>query len=393
MKRLLSIVVCLTGGLVAGAQSADPITQILKEIEQNNLSLQAARQEQTAEVLEAKAENNLSDPSVEYVRQYSKHTSDAEDELVVTQEFDFPTAYAARSRYNRLQANAAQSHYAAERRNILLEAKVICLDLIRLNQQEQLIRLLATNADSLVTRSDKRLQSGDATALEANRAQLNQMSLRTELADNASEHRLLLQRLLAMNAGHYLPELTTGEYPQVPELPSYEVVRDEVIPVRHELQEAASASDAARKLVSVEQAGWLPKLAVGYRRNTAPGEELNGFIVGASLPLFENRHKVKAARARSVSAALRQEELALQVEAQLQGLYNEARQVKEAMEVYDLPLIERSFTLLSQSLQGGEISWHEYYEELEALVRRKLDYLQLENRYQKLMAEIYADRL
>lgn len=393
MRKILSIVVCLTGGLVAGAQSVDPITQILGEIEQNNLSLQAARQEQAAEVLEAKAENNLSDPSVEYVRQYSKHTSDAEDELVVTQEFDFPTAYAARSRYNRLQANAAQSRYAAERRNILMEAKLLCLDLIGLNRQEQLIRLLAVNADSLAARSDKRLQSGDATALEANRAQLNQMSLRTELADNASEHRALLQRLLAMNAGHYLPELTTDEYPQLPELPSYEVVRDEVIPSRHELQEAASASDAARKLVSVEQAGWLPKLAVGYRRNTAPGEELNGFIVGASLPIFENRHKVKAARARSVSAALRQEELALQVEAQLQGLYNEARQVKEAMEVYDLPLIERSFTLLSRSLEGGEISWHEYYEELEALVRRKLDYYQLENRYQKLMAEIYADRL
>lgn len=392
MRKIL-VAVCLTGTLVAGAQSNDPIAEILKEVEKNNLSLRAAREEQQAEVLEAKAENNLSDPSVEYIRQFSKQTSDAEDELVVTQEFDFPTAYAARNRYNRMQANAAQSRYNAERRNVLMEAKLLCIELIGLNRQERLIKLLAGSADSLVSLSDKRLQTGDATALEANRAQLTRMTLRTELADNASEHRAVLQRLLAMNAGLYLPELTTEEYPPVPSLPSYEVLRDEVMSARHELQEAASESEAARKLVSVERAGWLPKLAVGYRRNSGPDDELNGFIVGASLPLFENRHKVKAARARSVSASLRREELALQVEAQLQGLYNEARQVKEAMEAYDLPLIDRSFRLLDQSLQGGELSWHEYYEELEELVRRKQDYLQLENRYQKLMVEIYADRL
>ena len=115
--------------------------------------------------------------------------------------------------------------------------------------------------------------------------------------------------------------------------------------------------------------------------------------MGGSLPLFANKGKVKAARARALSAELQQEELAMSVEASLQALYNEARALRGAMDAYDLPLMQHSFDLLNQALHGGELSWHEYFVELEALVRRGQSFLQLENRYQKVMAEIYADKL
>ena len=102
---------------------------------------------------------------------------------------------------------------------------------------------------------------------------------------------------------------------------------------------------------------------------------------------------MKAAKARHLSSELRKEELELQVEASLQTLYNEACQVKESMDAYDLPLMDEAFLLLNQALDGGELSWHEYFVEMEIVARRKLEYLKLENRYQKLIAEIYADRL
>lgn len=392
MKKTLSLII-LCGSLTAAAQTTTTVETVLKEIEQNNLSLQAAREELKAEVLDGKAENNLSDPSVEYIRQYSKNTPAEEDELVVTQEFDFPTAYAARSKYNKQAAAAGQARYEAERRNVLLEAKQLCLDLIGLNREEELIKMLSVNADSLVQLFDKQLETGNANALEANRAKLELMELRSELADNAAAHRTALQKLLAMNANKYLPELGMTDYPTLPLLPDYETLRDEILASHKELQVAAAECETAKRAVKVERAGWLPKLAVGYRRNTSPDDDLNGFIVGASLPIFENRHKVKAARARSVSAELRHEEQTMMADVALQSLYNEVVQVKEAMDAYDLPLIDNTFILLAQALRGGEMTWHEYYSELETLVRRKQSYLQLENRYHKLMAEIYADKL
>lgn len=384
--------ICMALGV--NAQTPDPIAPVLEQIEQNNRLLKAVREDTKADLLEIKAENNLPDPSVGYTRSFdTENSSLQQDELTVTQGFDFPTAYATRSKYNRLQADVSEQRYATERRNILLEAKLLCLELIGLNREKDLLEMLTVNADSLVALSAQRLESGEATALEVNRARLDLMTLRTELADNAAAHREALQRLLAMNGNLYIEQMVESTYPTAPLLPSYETLRDEIMPLRSELKLADAEKSAAQKMVAVQRSGWLPKLEVGYKHSTSPVEEFNGFIVGGSLPLFSNRGKVKAARARSLSAELKREDIALQIEASLQALYNEVRQVEEAMRAYDLPLMDTIFGLLGQALHGGQLSWHEYFVELEALVRRKQSYLQLENRYHQLMAEIYADRL
>lgn len=378
----------------AMAQTADPIAPVLEQVEQNNRRLQAARELMKAEVLEAKAGNNLGNPEVNYAHLFnSERGSQQQSELTVVQGFDFPTAYAARSKAARLQGDAAQCAYDVERRNVLLEAKQLCLDLIGLNREAHLLHLLQTHADSLAHLCEERLQQGDATALEVNRAKLDLMALRTELADNAAAHRAALQRLLAMNANVYIDHLVADAYPAVPALPDYETLCDHLVPLNRELQQADAATRVAQKEVSVNRQGWLPHLQVGYRRNTAPTEEFNGFVVGGSIPLFANKGKVKAARARALSAELQREDVAMNVEAALQALYNEARQVEEAMRTYDLPLMHRSFDLLGKALHGGELSWHQYFVELEALVRQGQAYLRLENRYHKVLARIYADRL
>ena len=376
------------------AQTADPIAPVLEQIEQNNRRLQAAREVQKAEVLEAKAENNLGNPEVNYAHLFnSERTSQQQSELTVVQGFDFPTAYVARSKQARLQADAANSQYMVLRRDILLEAKQLCLDLIGLNREAALLHFLQTRADSLAHLCEARLQAGDATALEVNRAKLDLMTLRTELADNAAAHRAALQQLLAMNGNLYIGHPVADTYPTAPLLPLYETLRDELLPLDKQLQQADASVQVAKRQVTVSKQGWLPHLQVGYRRNTAPTEEFNGFVVGGSIPLFANKGKVKAARARALSAQLQREEMTITVEATLQALYTEARQVHEAMQAYDLPLMQQSFTLLTQALHGGELSWHQYFVEMETLVRRAQSYLKLENRYHKLLAAIYANRL
>ena len=67
--------------------------------------------------------------------------------------------------------------------------------------------------------------------------------------------------------------------------------------------------------------------------------------------------------------------------------------LKQAMAAYDLDLMRQSFSLLGQALDGGQLTWHEYFVELEALIRQGQSYLKLENRYQKLLAELFADSL
>ena len=392
-KNILAIILWSVASALP-AQVKDPIFHVLEQIEQNNLQLKAARETMKAEVLETKAENNLSNPEVNYAHLFSSQRSgQQQSELTVVQGFDFPTAYSARSKAGELEADARQRSYMVQRREVLLQAKLLCLDLIGLNREANLLTLLQAHADSLAQLCETRLESGDATALEVNRAKLGLMALHTELADNVSAHRTALQSLLAMNANLSIEGMVEDTYPDLPALPDYATLCDEVLPKNHDVQQAEAESKASRKRVSVSRQAGLPKLQVGYRRNTAPAEEFNGFIIGGSIPLFENRNKVKAASARALSAELQKESVTLSAEALLQARYNEAQSLKQAMAAYDLDRMRQSFSLLGQALDGGQLTWHEYFVELEALIRQGQSYLKLENRYQKLLAELFADSL
>ena len=101
-------------------------------------------------------------------------------------------------------------------------------------------------------------------------------------------------------------EFGETDYPLVPEMQSLEQVRDEIMGADFALKQAQAGSEAARKLVTVNKHGWLPKLEVGYGREGGKEDMMNGFIVGVSVPIFSNRGKVKAARARQHSAELAQ---------------------------------------------------------------------------------------
>ena len=73
---------------------SQPIDELLQQIERNNKSLQALRQENEAARQEIRSQNNLEDPSVEYSPFYTKGTDGmSSSELVVSQGFDFPTRF------------------------------------------------------------------------------------------------------------------------------------------------------------------------------------------------------------------------------------------------------------------------------------------------------------
>ena len=137
----------------------------------------------------------------------------------------------------------------------------------------------------------------------------------------------------------------------------------------------------------------MPKLSVGYRRNTSLDEKSNGFLIGGSIPLFSNRKKVKIARAQEVGARLQLDNARLQAEATVQSRYNEVLQLQEAMKAYDVPLMHETLDMLKQAVMAGQLSIIEYYVEVDGVYRNLQAYIQIENQYQKLMADIYKNRL
>ena len=387
-KLIITIALCLPIGM-----QAQNIEQVLQSIEQNNKELQSQAQLSKAQKMENRTENNLPDPTVSYSSFYKNGMGPGHGtETVVSQGFDFPTQYITRNRQATLENEAIDIQQQAVRRDILLQAKLLCLDLIQLNQENELIQIRMKNANDLQAMYEKRLQTGDANALEVNKVKMERMNVQTEVAQNNAAHRTALQTLLAMN-GNLPLEFSATAYPQVKEINDYNTLRDEVIASDLDLQAMGYAARAAEKQVSVDKQNWLPKLQAGFRRNTDSEMSMNGFVIGGSIPLFSNRKKVQIAKAQALSAQLLKEDAQLEKENELMALYNEMKQLKQALDTYDIPLMHRSLALLKQALEEGQLSLIEYFVEAEGIYKNLQARMQLENQYQKVMANIYKNEL
>ncbi|MFR3187845.1 MAG: TolC family protein [Phocaeicola sp.] len=379
--------------LFSGAVQAQSIDEILRSIEQNSPELKSQQQATHAAQMEVQTLNNLEDPSVEYSPFFAKGVEGvASSELVVKQGFDFPTLYAARKKQGKLQQEVLNRRNEMNRREVLLRAKTLCLDLIRLNQEQELLEQRKKNAEELLALFNERLEKGDANILEVNKIKMERMNVQTEVAQNAAAHRNALQQLLAMN-GNLPLEFACSSYPVLTPVTSYSALYDEVMTTDATLLEADATARAADKELSVNRQNWLPKLEVAYRRNTSLGEKSNGFLVGGSIPLFSKRKRTQIARAQAISAQLQRDDVRLKTEANIQSQFNEIQQLNEAMQAYDIPLMHQTLDLLKQAVTAGQLSIIDYYVEAEGVYRNLQAYMEIENQYQKLMATVYKNRL
>lgn len=392
MRRNI-IIIALLFLLALPGFSQSSIEAILQHIEQNNKELQANQYLTESKKLADKTDNNLPNPSVEYEHMIGSPTELGKSgELTVSQEFDFPTVYVGRNKLNKLKAQSYDRQYDLTRRDILLQAKEICLDLVLLNQQKEVLKNLYDNADELSRIYQRRLETGDANILEVNKIRMEFVNMQTEILNNEAQRQAKLQELIAMNGNIPLEFNDTG-YTPVPEPHSFLAFKEEYLASDVQLQSLQSEFEASQREISVNKSGWLPKLQVGYRHDKGEGEQFNGFMVGASIPLFENRNKVKAARAKSAYTELQKKSVQDQAEANLQALYNELQQLKGLMNSYNLDLLDTSMELLKQALDARQISLTNYFTEIATIYENRQGYMQLENRYQKIMAQLYKNSL
>ena len=376
------------------AQSMESIDSVLAAVERNNLELRALQQNNEASRLEIQSQNNLQqDLSVSYSPFFSRgYDGVSSSELVVSMGFDFPSQYVSRGKSGKLQNQALDMQYALQRRDILLQAQLLCLDLVRINQEKELLDTRMANADELLALMEKRFAEGGANVIEVNKVKMERMNVRTLAAQNEAARQNALQSLRAMN-GNIPVELLAAEYPAVSDIVDYDEFYAEVMATDAGILSAEASVDAAAQEIKVNRQNWLPKFEVGYRRNTAMTEASHGFLVGASLPIFSSRNKTKIAEARHTAAQSELENARLQAETQLQSRYNELQQIRSAVQTYDVPLMHSTLDALKSAVLAGQMSVIDYYVEADNVYGNLSTYLSLENQYRKLLAEAYRNRL
>ncbi len=379
---LLSSLVALTGF----AQQSIDIEAILTSIENNNTQLKALRQANAATIAESKAENTLGATSVEYSPFFQKGTGGiASSELIVSQEFDFPTTYSNRRKATQLQENMLNKEYLIARRDILLEAHKLCCDLVYLANNATLLSERMATADSLLSICNKRMTHGEATIMELNRIKIDRMNLVTELTENNGETERVKVTLQGMGTTTTLITNVSSDIWSAntePFITKKQTEEGLTVSLAN-----ASLTAAQHELKSSKQA-WLPKLTIGYRRNTELHEASNGPMVGLAMPIFSNSRKVKAAQLRQSAA---EEELANaqhQLDNQRLTLQTEVTNLKKQLQTYDMPLMQQTLSTLLKAVAAGEVSISEYYTEADRIYTMLQNKITIQNKYNKLQAEL-----
>lgn len=394
MKKFSIIIAALslwTGSLHAQTS----LEEVLRSVEANNKDLRANSQLIQSQKLEARLDNNLPDPSVSYTHQYgNKEGLGIQGELVASQSFDFPTVYAQKNKLSKVKSAGYDQQGAAFRQQILLQAKDICLDLVLLNQQKDLLEIRQKNAEQLSALYAMRLQTGDANVLETNKINLELLNAKTEARMNETARIAKLHELATLNGGIEINfEDTT--YVSSEELLSYADLKAEAMEANPELRTLRNDQLTALRQLGVNKAKGLPGLELGYRLNTAAGgERFNGFLVGVSIPLFSNRNYVKQAKAQSHYTEMQLDSKSFNVENELRQLYNQSVSLKATMDEYQAVLKgQNNLALLNKAIQSGQISMIEYFVDVTTYYQSMQNYLQLQNQYQKAVAQLYKYRL
>lgn len=362
--RYILGVAALVAALTSHAQG---IEGVLHQIEQNNLSLRAHSSLTDARSLDARTANQLSNPHVQYVHAWGTPAEAGKTgELVATQSFDFPTAYARRSQMAKMQSSHYSADHALVRQQTLLEAKQLCIELIALRRQQAVAIEREQNAERIAEVYASRLEAGKGTIIEKNRAEMELTAARNAASMIQIEIEAAENRLRTLNGGIDVAFTETEYAPLAELLPLAEM---EALYTANDpsLLVAASQVEIAEQSIKVERAKTLPQFTLGYKLAHSPGQHFNGVVVGMSVPIFSGYRNTRAAKAQAAYAEAEQLSAVNDVRTSLAAMYERIDVLERSIEEYRAIETEMSDyrSYLSRAIDAGQISVVEYFSSLD----------------------------
>lgn len=390
LRTIVASMLALAGGaLGCVAQSID---SVVDSVVARSMALRTLAAEHDATLLERRADNALGGPSIEYSPFFENgKTGLGASELIVQQTFDFPTQYRQRREQLRLDGAALAEQYRAAVADVREEARLLCVDIIRTNQLVDMLGRRLTECDTILSLLQRRIDAGDATSLEVNKARLTRMAVQQQLAETCTERAGLLTRLQTLGGGTPI-ELDDRTFPACPLESDIDGFIAASLESNADLGAARATLGAQDHALAMSRRAWLPQLNVGYRRNTDGPARLNGFVVGAAFPLYSTSGRVKAARARQLALGLELDATRREAEDRLRSRWNELKRLQSVLDHSDTQLLDETLTLLRRAMQYGEITALDYYRETADIYDKLQAHIDMHCRYVRLYVEAHRDR-
>jgi outer membrane protein, heavy metal efflux system len=376
----------------AGAQST--LEALLLSVEKNNKSLAAGRQFWEAKKLEYKTGLTLPNPTVQ--GQYlfgSPAAAGDQTDFFAVQSFDFPTTYKKRRELAAAQGAVSTSEIAAHRREVLLQAKLVCLEMVYRNKLAAQHARRRAALEKLLADFQKKLDTGYGNIPDVNKTRLQVLEINQLQQENAIELQKLQTRLVEFNGGEAIVFQDTV-YPPLPEIQSFEVVEKEYEAADPMRQTLIQEKRIAEKQLDLAKAWRLPRFEAGYHYQGILGQRFNGFHAGLTLPIWEQKYRSQAQQALVLFADLQLQSHLNEHYFEIKEMYERQAALRKSVEEYAFALSSvGNEALLDKALRLGEISTIEYFLEMSFYQNALLHFLKTERDYQVAVAELMQYKL
>lgn len=392
MKKVIFLFTFSVFTMLAFAQGS--IESILSEIEKNNMEIQLQRQYWLSQKLQYRTGIQPEDPTLEYdYLAGSPANAGNQHDFTFAQEFDFPTVYVKRDQLADQLAEKSELQFASAKREILLNAKSCCIDIIYHNKLNILLSEMESNTAKMVRDFETMLDSGEGNILDLNKAKLQLIQVRGQLLQNQNELNQLQMQLTAMNGGIVL-ELNDTTYFERPQLPSTDELITEFENQDLQWKSLNLSKSLSEKELELSKALSLPKWEIGYRYQGILGQTFNGVHTGMSIPLWNNKNLVKLGKSKVLTA---EAELAMEktdFHFHITSLHHKILRMESYLKEFEnVSGTLNTSIFLEKSLLLGEITAVEYFTEINFFTNAYLEYLSVEKEYYQSVSELLKQRM
>jgi outer membrane protein, heavy metal efflux system len=387
----VTIVGCL---MIMNIYGQSDVDRVLKEVEANNKSIQANNKYWEARRIEFTTGLTPYDPQVEYDYMFgSPAEAGNQRDFSITHRLDFPTVYKRKKELSRTQIAQAELQQQVHRQGILLEAKLTAIEIIYLNKRQEELKRRRSNTQRLSEDYQKKLDQGDATILDVNKAKVQLLTINNDLELNSNQIQIATTKLTELNGGDELA-MTDTLYPLAIVVPDFETL-DSVIEANDPILKVyEQEKEITQRQIAVQKSLNLPKIETGYHSQGILGQSYKGVHAGITLPLWENKSKLRAAQSNLAYADAKAQSHIIEHRLANKGYYDQlAVRLEQIQEYNQLLSTLNNATLLNKALRLGQITVIQYFQE-EAYFYSAYDkYLQMEFEYHKAVAKLYSFRL
>ncbi|GBU08078.1 transporter [Bacteroidales bacterium] len=387
MKHIIFIIIL--SGLVSLAKAQENIDLVLQDISTNNSQLEALQKEVNAQKIGNKTGIHLSNPElgINYLWGSPSEMGNRKD-ISLMQGFDFPTAYRYKSQMANERNKLSDLQFAILRKEILLRARLICVDIVYRNKLKSEFSKRFAHATQMAEAYQTRFDKGDTDILERNKTQLNLLNTKKILELNEIELITLKDQLQQLNGGIELRH-QINDYPIVM-LPSnfeewYKAIEEENPVIEFGKQEVALSGKQEKLSRSMN----LPKFSMGYMSERIAGTTHQGIGFGISIPLWENKNTLKHAKAQTIALQSAHNDTQFMFESALKNQFAKAKYLSDMLKDYKTLLeATNSEELLSIALNKGHVSLINYLLELSINYEVTDKYIDSEKDYHIVLSEL-----